>query len=121
MTHREKSGGFVAAQSPALVPLARLAAVGLCRAVGIGRDGLVIDGAWKLRHSRLMRWLLLHGEWEWNHHRRPDVPWCYLPRIVSDAPQPSYLRQYWRLWRGPRLATEPAPESLRELPLSIHE
>jgi fatty acid desaturase len=82
----------------------------------------VIEGAWNLRHNRLMTWVLLHGEWDLNHHRRPDVSWYYLPRLSpSDEPRRSYLRQYWRLWRGPRLATEPAPESLRELPLSVHQ
>ena len=81
----------------------------------------VIEGAWNLRHNRLMSWLLLHGEYDLNHHRRPDVPWYYLPSLPSDAPRPSYVRQYWRLWRGPRLATEPAPESLRDMPLSIHD
>jgi fatty acid desaturase len=81
----------------------------------------VIEGAWNLRHNRLMSWLLLHGEWDLNHHRRPDVSWYYLPSLPTDAPRAGYVRQYWRLWRGPRLATEPAPESLRELPLSVHE
>jgi hypothetical protein len=82
----------------------------------------VIEGAWNLRHNRLMTWVLLHGEWDLNHHRRPDVSWYYLPRLASpDEPRRSYLRQYWRLWLGPRPATEPAPESLRELPLSVHQ
>lgn len=81
----------------------------------------VIEGAWNLRHNWLMSWLLLHGEYDLNHHRRPDVPWYYLPTLPSVAPRPSYVRQYWRLWRGPRLATEPAPESLHNVPLSVHE
>jgi fatty acid desaturase len=81
----------------------------------------VIDGAWNLRHNRLMSCILLHGEWDLNHHRRPDLSWYYLPRVKADEPRPSYIRQYWRLWRGPRLATEPAPESLRAMPLSVHE
>ncbi|MBI2824418.1 MAG: fatty acid desaturase [Planctomycetia bacterium] len=79
----------------------------------------VIDGAWNLRHWWPMTWVLLHGEWDLNHHRRPEVSWYYLPRLVGDESRPSYVRQYWRLWRGPRLATEPAPESLAELPLSV--
>ena len=40
----------------------------------------VIHGAWNLRHNRLMTWVLLHGEYDLNHHRRPDVSWYYLPR-----------------------------------------
>jgi fatty acid desaturase len=82
----------------------------------------VIEGAWNLRHNRLMSWVLLHGEWDLNHHRRPDVSWYYLPSLSPpDEPRRSYVRQYLRLWLGPRPASEPAPESLRELPLSVHE
>jgi fatty acid desaturase len=82
----------------------------------------VIEGAWNLRHNRLMTWVLLHGEWDLNHHRRPDVSWYYLPRLSPpDEPRPSYVRQYWRLWLGPRPATEPAPETLHQLPLSVHQ
>jgi fatty acid desaturase len=82
----------------------------------------VIEGAWNLRHNRLMTWLLLHGEYDLNHHRRPEVPWFYLPRISpADEPRLSYVWQYWRQWLGPREVSEPAPESLRELPLSVHD
>jgi fatty acid desaturase len=81
----------------------------------------VIEGAWNLRHNRVMTWVLLHGEWDLNHHRRPDVSWYYLPRLAApDAPRPSYLRTYARLWLGPKPATEPAPETLRAMPLSVH-
>jgi fatty acid desaturase len=81
----------------------------------------VIEGAWNLRHNRLMTWVLLHGEYDLNHHRRPDVPWYYLPRLSPPGEvRPSYLRHYWRQWLGPRPAEEPAPESLREMPLSVH-
>lgn len=70
----------------------------------------VIEGAWNLRHFPWMSWLLLHGEWDLNHHRRPDVPWYYLPRLSPpDEPRVSYWRQYWRQWLGPRLCQEPAP------------
>lgn len=82
----------------------------------------MIEGAWNLRHNRLMTWMLLHGEYDLNHHRRPEVPWFYLPRLSApDEPRPSYHWQYWRQWCGPREAVEPAPESLKTLPLSVHE
>jgi len=82
----------------------------------------VIDGAWNLRHFPLMSWILLHGEWDLNHHRRPEVSWYYLPQLSGpDESRVSYIRQYWRQWLGPRPNTEPAPESLRNLPLSIHQ
>jgi fatty acid desaturase len=82
----------------------------------------VIEGAWNLRHTPLMSWILLHGEWDLNHHRRPEVPWYYLSRFSRlDGPRVSYIRQYWRQWLGPRPNREPAPESLQDLPLSIHQ
>jgi len=82
----------------------------------------VVEGAWNLRHNPIMTWVLLHGEYDLNHHRRPDVPWYYLSRLSApDERRPSYARHYWRQWLGPRPATEPAPESLRSLPLSIHQ
>jgi len=70
----------------------------------------VIEGAWNLRHNRFMSALLLHGEYDLNHHRHPEISWYYLPQLSPpDAQQPKYLMQYWRQWLGPRLATEPAP------------
>lgn len=73
----------------------------------------VIEGAWNLRHGPVMTWLLLHGEYDLNHHRRPDVPWFHLPRLSSpDEPRRHYVAQYLRQWLGPRRATEPAPDPL---------
>lgn len=81
----------------------------------------VIEGAWNLKHNQFMSWLLLHGEYDLNHHRRPEVPWFYLPRLSADSePRMNYHWQYWRQWLGPRPSVEPAPESLQKLPLSIH-
>ena len=71
----------------------------------------VIEGAWNLRHNRWMSLLLLHGEYDLNHHRHPEISWYYLPRLCpADAERPGYLRQYWRQWLGPRPATEAAPK-----------
>jgi fatty acid desaturase len=75
----------------------------------------VIEGAWNLRHNWLMSKILLHGEWDLNHHRHPEVPWYYLPRLAAgDEPRLSYARQYWRQWLGPHLATEPPPREEKE-------
>jgi len=72
----------------------------------------VVEGAWNLRHNRLMSFLLLHGEYDLSHHRHPEVSWYYLPRLSPpDKTQPSYLKQYWRQWLGPRLATGPVSKS----------
>jgi fatty acid desaturase len=71
----------------------------------------VVDGAWNLRQTAWMSCLLLHGEWDLNHHRRPDVSWYYLPRLSKpDEPRMSYWRQYWRQWLGPRPCQEAEPK-----------
>jgi fatty acid desaturase len=81
----------------------------------------VVEGAWNLRHFLWMSWVLLHGEWDLNHHRYPEVPWYYLPSLSgAGEDRLGYIRQYWRMWLGPRRTTEPAPESLKQLPMSIH-
>ena len=81
----------------------------------------VVEGALNLRPGRIMSLVLLRGEYDLNHHRRPDVPWRYLPALSPAAEsRPSYLRQYLRLWTGPRLTEEPAPERLADVRLSVH-
>jgi fatty acid desaturase len=76
----------------------------------------VVEGAWNLRHVPWMSWLLLHGEWDLNHHRRPDVSWYYLPRLSEPGqPRLSYFRQYFRQWLGPRPCEEPDPQTLEQL------
>jgi fatty acid desaturase len=73
----------------------------------------VVEGAWNLRHNTLMTALLLNGNWDLNHHRYPEAPWIYLPRLSPPSePRPHYVRQYWLQWWGPRLTTDPPPESL---------
>jgi fatty acid desaturase len=80
----------------------------------------VVEGAWNLRHNRLMSWLLLHGEFDLNHHRHPEVPWYHLPRLSSAGEtQPGYVKQYWRQWLGPRPNTEPAPVAAANSPAPL--
>ena len=79
----------------------------------------VIDGALNLRHNRLMEGILLNGQWDLNHHRHPDVSWYYLPKLSSPLEsRPSYRKQYWRQWLGPRLTDEPSPQ-LSQIPPPI--
>lgn len=75
----------------------------------------VVDGAFNLRHFAWMDWLLLHGPWDLNHHRHPDVSWYHLPAIgEGDVPRRNYLWQYFRQWRGPVPAEGPGPTPLRD-------
>lgn len=82
----------------------------------------VIEGAWNLKHNPLMSGVLLHGEYDLNHHRNPEVPWYYLAQVTKPTDErPSYFWQYWRQWLGPRAASEPAPESMKAIPLRFKD
>jgi fatty acid desaturase len=71
----------------------------------------VIEGAWNLKHNWVMSWLLLHADYDLNHHRRPDVPWVHLPKLPAPGEaRRSYMKQYWAQWLGPRPTDEPPPE-----------
>lgn len=60
------------------------------------------EGALNLKHFPWMSSLLLHRELDLNHHRFPDVPWNYLPKLLAkNEPQIPYWKQYLRLWKGP--------------------
>lgn len=75
----------------------------------------VINGAFNLRHNPVMDLILLHGQWDLNHHRHPEVSWYYLPCLTkSKEASRSYFAQYFRQWRGPVPATTPAPEPLTD-------
>ena len=73
----------------------------------------IVEGAWNLRHLTPMSWLLLHGEYDLNHHRHPEISWYYLPQLSKpEDVRPSYFRQYWKQWLGPRPNLEPEPKRL---------
>ncbi|MDH5327306.1 MAG: fatty acid desaturase [Gammaproteobacteria bacterium] len=70
----------------------------------------VKEGSWNLKIHPVVRWIFLNYHFHLVHHRHPKVPWLYLPRLVDpNDPQPSFWSIYWRLWKGPRLTSEPAP------------
>ena len=80
---------------------------------GAPRD--VREGAWNLRFWPISRALFLNYNFHLAHHRAPDIPWIYLPRLVrpGDA-NPSFWPIYFRLWLGARPA--PPGPSLEPLP-----
>ncbi|HUQ09716.1 MAG TPA: fatty acid desaturase [Steroidobacteraceae bacterium] len=66
------------------------------------------DGAWNLRASAFSRAMFLNYHYHLAHHRHPNTPWLHLGRFVeAGAPQPSFLRVWLSMWRGPRRL--PAP------------
>lgn len=68
------------------------------------------NGAIILRASRLMRYILLNGNFDLVHHQRPDLPWTELPEhAMADVPHVGFWQQYLAMWKGPRPNHEPAP------------
>lgn len=64
------------------------------------------DGAWNLRVLPPSRWVALNYHYHLAHHQYPEVVWYDLPKWVDPAaPQPSFWRVYFSLWKGVR----PAP------------
>ncbi len=75
----------------------------------------VLEGAWNLRFWPLTQALFLNYNLHLAHHRRPGVPWIYLPELVSACdPRPSFWPIYLRLWLGSR----PAPPGAGPAPLA---
>lgn len=61
------------------------------------------DGAWNLRANPVSRALFLNYHHHLAHHRHPNTPWLYLGRHVENVgPQPTFLRVWLQMWRGPR-------------------
>lgn len=78
----------------------------------------VINGAWNLRVSPLVRALALNYHYHLAHHRNPSAPWTQLPHlIIAEEPQPTFWSIYFSLWGGVR----PAPPMKSEVvPVSEH-
>ena len=77
----------------------------------------VINGALNLSVSRPMACVLLHGNWDLVHHRRPWLPWTALAEAGRRSVEPvSFWRQYLRMWAGPVPTTEPSPQRLVATP-----
>ena len=66
----------------------------------------VENGAWNLKVLPPFRWVALNFYYHLAHHQHPEVLWYDLPKYVNaDAPQPSFWRVYFSMWKGVR----PAP------------
>jgi fatty acid desaturase len=71
------------------------------------------NGALNLKVNPITRWVYLNYHYHQVHHRHPSLAWFHLPKFVDPAsPQKSFLKIYWQMWQGPRLATEPSPSPL---------
>jgi fatty acid desaturase len=74
----------------------------------------VINGAHNLKVSPWLKWIYLNFNLHLAHHQNPKIPWIQLPKYVSDgAGRMTFLKNYLRLWKGPRLTKEPSPPEAR--------
>lgn len=61
------------------------------------------NGAWNLRTHPWVQAVLLNYPLHRAHHQHPTAPWTELPRLVDpeEEPQPSFLENWLRMWKGP--------------------
>ncbi|MCB9791352.1 MAG: fatty acid desaturase [Alphaproteobacteria bacterium] len=62
----------------------------------------LVEGSLDLRMNPALGWLWMHFNYHLTHHRRPKVPWLYLPQVAEQAPTQPYLRTWLTSWRPPR-------------------
>jgi fatty acid desaturase len=71
------------------------------------------NGAWNLKVHPWIRWIFLNYHHHLAHHQHPHVSWIHLPKFVDpNSEQPSFLRIYLKLWKGPTLTQEPPPPAI---------
>lgn len=60
-------------------------------------------GAWNLRSHPLIQKILLNYPLHRAHHQHPNASWRDLPDLVDpeEEPQPSFLGNWLRMWKGP--------------------
>lgn len=60
-------------------------------------------GAWNLKVNVLFRWFFLNYHYHHAHHRNPNAPWIYLPKLAENSvPKPSFWKIYRQMWLGPK-------------------
>jgi len=76
----------------------------------------VLKGAWNLKVNPITRFFFLNYHYHQVHHVNPKLPWNHLPRHVDPhAPQPSFWKVYFEMWKGPRPADAPSPAPIAEV------
>ena len=70
----------------------------------------IINGAHNLKVSPWLKWIYLNFNLHLAHHQNPKIPWIHLSQYVSQGPnRMTFLKNYMRLWKGPRLTKENSP------------
>jgi fatty acid desaturase len=70
----------------------------------------IINGAHNLKITSWLKWVYLNFNLHLAHHQNPKIPWIYLPKYVAEGQgRITFLKNYLRLWKGPRLTHDPSP------------
>ena len=72
----------------------------------------ILNGAHNLEMNPVLKPIYLNWNYHLAHHQHPGIPWVHLPKFVESGKTSNYDKAYLQLWKGPRLTTESAPESL---------
>jgi len=73
----------------------------------------IINGAHNLTVNPWLKWIYLNFNLHLAHHQNPSIPWNHLPAYTAKGPgRISFLKNYLRLWKGPRLTKEASPQPL---------
>jgi fatty acid desaturase len=71
----------------------------------------IINGAHNLKIPFWLKLVYLNFNLHLAHHRNPKMPWIHLSAITKEEKgRMSFFRNYFRLWKGPRLTEEEEPE-----------
>ncbi len=71
----------------------------------------IINGAHNLVVPVWMNLIYLNFNLHLAHHQNPKIPWIHLPHYIKNSyGKTTFLRNYLRLWKGPRLTKEPSPK-----------
>lgn len=73
------------------------------------------NGAWNLRVNKFVQYIFLNYHHHLAHHQNPYVPWIHLHKFVDFSKErPSHFKIWLKLWKGPVLTTEKAPQKLSQ-------
>lgn len=72
-------------------------------------------GAWNLKVGKYTRYIFLNYHLHQAHHQHPGTPWIHLGQHVRpEDPNPSFLKIYLEMWKGPRPVDAPSPQFIDE-------
>lgn len=75
----------------------------------------IINGAHNHKMALWLKYVYLNFNVHLAHHQNPLIPWIHLSKFIKQGPERiSFLKAYFRLWKGPKLTREHSPDRIRE-------